>query len=46
MLYVAEVPACTVKLHNAVAVSQQRLGKRVAELSFARMTSLWAAISE
>ena len=26
--------ACAVNLHNAVTVSQQRLGKRVAQLSF------------
>ncbi len=40
-----------VNLHNAVMVSQQRLGKRVAQLSSARMNecmplcaSLWVAI--
>jgi hypothetical protein len=43
--------SCAVNLHNAVTVSQQRLGKRVAQLSSARMNevcvlcgSLWAAM--
>ena len=42
---------CAVNLHNAVTVSQQRLGKRVAQLSSARMNecvllcaSLWVAM--
>jgi len=39
---------CAVNLHNAVTVSQQRLRKRVAQLSSARMndsahTQMWAA---
>jgi mRNA-degrading endonuclease toxin of MazEF toxin-antitoxin module len=33
-----------VNLHNAVAVSQQRLGKRVAQLSSARMNEVCAAL--
>jgi mRNA-degrading endonuclease toxin of MazEF toxin-antitoxin module len=32
-----------VKLHNAVTVSQQRLGRRVAQLSAARMNEVCAA---
>jgi mRNA interferase MazF len=42
--------ACAVNLHNAVTVSQQRLGRRVAQLSSARMRcallcgSRWVAI--
>ena len=41
---------CAVNLHNAVTVSQQRLGKRVAQLSSGRMKcvllcgSLWVAM--
>jgi len=35
---------CAVNLHNAVAVSQQRLGKRVAQLSSARMNEVCAAV--
>ena len=35
---------CTVNLHNAVAVSQQRLGKRVAQLSSARMNEVCTAL--
>jgi mRNA interferase MazF len=31
---------CAVNLHNAVTVSQQRLGKRVAQLSSARMNEV------
>jgi len=36
--------ACAVNLHNAVTVSQQRLGKRVAQLSSARMNEVCAAL--
>jgi mRNA-degrading endonuclease toxin of MazEF toxin-antitoxin module len=36
--------ACAVNLHNAVTVSQQRLGKRVAQLGFARMNEVCAAL--
>jgi len=35
---------CAVNLHNAVTVSQQRLGKRVAQLSAARMNEVCAAL--
>jgi hypothetical protein len=35
---------CAVNLHNAVTVSQQRLGKRVAQLSSARMNEVCAAL--
>ena len=35
---------CVVNLHNAVTVSQQRLGKRVAQLSSARMNEVCAAL--
>ena len=35
---------CAVNLHNAVTVSQQRLGKRVAHLSSPRMKEICAAI--
>jgi mRNA interferase MazF len=35
---------CAVNLHNAVTVSQQRLGKRVAQLSSARMDEVCAAL--
>ena len=35
---------CAVNLHNAVTVSQQRLGKRVAQISSARMGEVCAAI--
>jgi hypothetical protein len=41
---------CAVNLHNAVTVSQRRLGKRVAQLSSARMRcvprcgSLWVVM--
>jgi mRNA-degrading endonuclease toxin of MazEF toxin-antitoxin module len=31
---------CAVNLHNAVTESQQRLGKRVAQLSSARMNEV------
>ncbi len=35
---------CAVNLHNAVTVSQQRLGKRLAQLSSARMNEVCAAL--
>ena len=35
---------CAVNLHNAVTVSQQRMGKRVAQLSSARMNEVCAAL--
>lgn len=35
---------CAVNLHNAVTVSQQRLGKRVAQLSSLRMSQVCAAL--
>ncbi len=35
---------CAVNLHNAVTVSQDRLGKRVAQLSSARMQEICAAL--
>ena len=35
---------CAVNLHNAVTVSQQRLGRRVAQLSAARMNEVRAAL--
>ena len=35
---------CAVNLHNAVTVSQQRLGKRVAQLGTSRMTEICAAL--
>jgi mRNA interferase MazF len=35
---------CAVNLHNAVTVSQQRLGKRVAQLSSPRMNEICAAL--
>lgn len=36
--------ACVVNLHNAVTVSQKRLGKRVAQLSSMRMAEICAAL--
>jgi mRNA interferase MazF len=36
--------ACAVNLHNAVTVSQMRLGKRVARLSSSRMGQICAAL--
>ena len=36
--------ACAVNLHNAVTVSQKRLGKRVAQLSSMRMAEICAAL--
>ena len=35
---------CAVSLHNAVTVSQQRLGRRVAQLSSGRMREICAAL--
>ena len=35
---------CAVNLHNAVTVSQSRLGRRVAQLSSLRMTEVCAAL--
>jgi mRNA-degrading endonuclease toxin of MazEF toxin-antitoxin module len=35
---------CAVNLHNAVTVSQQRLGRRVAQLSPDRMNEVCAAL--
>ena len=35
---------CAVSLRNAVTVSQLRLGKRVAQLSLARMNEVCAAL--
>jgi mRNA interferase MazF len=36
--------SCAVNLHNAVTVSQGRLGKRVAQLSSVRMNEICAAL--
>jgi mRNA interferase MazF len=36
--------ACAVNLHNAITVSQDRLGKRVAHLSLPRMNEICAAL--
>jgi mRNA interferase MazF len=35
---------CAVNLHNAVTVSQQRLGRRVAQLNSSRMREVCAAL--
>jgi mRNA interferase MazF len=35
---------CAVNLHNAVTVSQQRLGKRVGQLTPRRMTEICSAL--
>ena len=35
---------CAVNLHNAVTISQQRLGKRVARLGVSRMAEICAAL--
>jgi mRNA interferase MazF len=35
---------CAVNLHNAVTISQQRLGKRVAQLSSQRMDEVCSAL--
>ena len=36
---------CAVNLHNLVTVSQQRLGRRVAQLTHARMQEICAAMA-
>lgn len=36
---------CAVNLHNAVTVSQSRLGKRVAQLSWSRLREICTALS-
>jgi mRNA interferase MazF len=36
---------CAVNLHNAVTISQQRLGRRVAKLHAARMAQICAALA-
>ena len=36
--------ACAVNLHNAITVSQRRLGKRVARLGSLRMNQICAAL--
>jgi mRNA interferase MazF len=36
--------ACAVNLHNVVTVSQDRLGRRVAQLSTSRMNEICAAL--
>ena len=36
--------SCAVNLHNAITVSQSRLGKRVARLSSLRMSEICAAL--
>ncbi len=36
--------SCAVNLHNPVTVSQQRLGKRVTQLSSVRMNEICAAL--
>jgi mRNA interferase MazF len=36
--------SCAVNLHNAITVSQQRLGRRVAQLSRRRMTEICASV--
>jgi mRNA interferase MazF len=35
---------CAVNLHNAITVTQERLGKRVAQLSSARMNEICVAL--
>jgi mRNA interferase MazF len=35
---------CAVNLHNAITVSQKRLGRRVAQLSVRRMSEICAAV--
>ena len=35
---------CAVNLHNAVTISQQRLGKRVAKLGSRRMSEICTAL--
>ena len=36
--------ACAVNLHNAITISQHRLGRRVAQLGFLRMNEICAAL--
>ena len=36
--------SCAVNLHNAITVSQERLGKRVAQVSSLRMNEICAAL--
>ena len=36
--------SCAVNLHNAITVSQDRMGKRVAQLSAARMNEICSAL--
>ncbi len=36
---------CAVNLHNAVTISQERLGKRVAKLGSARVDEICAALA-
>ena len=36
---------CAVNLHNAVTISQERLGRRVAKLNRVRMTEICAALA-
>jgi mRNA interferase MazF len=35
---------CAVNLHNAITVSQQRLGKRITQLASPRMSEICAAL--
>ena len=35
---------CAVNLHNAITISQERLGRRVAQLRSSRMTEICAAL--
>ena len=35
---------CAINLHNAVTVSKERLGRRVAQLHFSRMSEICAAL--
>jgi mRNA interferase MazF len=35
---------CAVNLHNAITVSQQRLGKRITQLASSRMNDICAAL--
>ena len=36
--------SCAVNLHNAITVSQERLGKRVGQLSSVRVSEICAAL--
>lgn len=36
--------SCAVNLHNAITISQERLGKRVAQLNSARMSEVCSAL--